>query len=240
MSAITKHGFNQEQVQLIKSTIMAGKTPPTDNELALFGIVCQRSGLDPFAKQVYAIQRYDKNTKSHKWTFQISVDGLRAIADRTGQYAGSDEPVYDEGLDCYEFEQTGRGLPSVCKVTVWKMVGGQRCPFVGVAKYTEFVQTYDGKPSGLWTSMPLTMLAKCAESQALRKAFPQCRHMEDDVSTIAVDPVPEDDQWRIDGYNWGVSQGVDPETALEISKIAKDKRDLSQRMKSVIPVKVES
>jgi phage recombination protein Bet len=239
-TAIVKQGFNQEQIALIKSTIMAGKTPPSDNELALFGMICQRAGLDPFAKQVYAIQRYDKANKAYKWTFQISVDGLRAIADRTGQYAGSDEPLFDEGLDCFSFEQTGRTLPSICKVTVWKMIGGQRCPFVGIAKYSEFVQTYEGKPSGLWQNMPLTMLAKCAESQALRKAFPQCNSLLPEASTtepiVETEPLQDPDQWRIDGYEWALQQGIDPNDATEICKIAKDKLDLLQRLKSAIPV----
>jgi len=233
-SAIIKHGFNQDQVNLIKSTLMAGKTPPTDDELALFFMICQRSGLDPTAKQIYAIQRYDNKTKAYKWTFQVSIDGLRAIADRTGQYAGSDEPLFDEGLDLFEFETSGRPFPTVCKVTVYKMVGGQRCPFIGVAKYSEFVQKYEGKPSGLWATMPCNMLAKSAESQALRKAFPQCSNTVATVESVAIEPAPDD--WRIKGYEWGISQGVDTETAREICNIAKDKNDLLQRLKSAIPL----
>lgn len=224
-NAIVKHGFNQEQVKLIKSTIMAGKDP-SDAELALFGMVCRKSGLDPFAKQVFAIQR------GGKWSFDISIDGYRAIADRTGQYAGSDEPTYDEGLELYEFEQSGRSLPTVCKVTVWKMVQGNRCPFVGVAKYGEF-----NSNSPLWKKMPCQMLSVAAERQALRKAFPQCVAVENAVGDVveAVDVVP-DEQWRIDGYQWGIGQGVDPNEAREICNVAKDKADLAQRLKSAIPV----
>lgn len=162
---------------------MSGKSVPTDDDLALFGVICQRAQLDPFAKQIFAIER------KGKWTFQVSVDGLRAIADRTGQYAGSDEPLYDEGLDLFSFEMSGRTLPTLCKVTVWKIVHGVRCPFTGVAKYAEFCQTYDGSPSGLWLKMPLNMLAKCAESQALRKAFPQCSQAEQSVKAIEAETV---------------------------------------------------
>ena len=228
MSAIIKHGFNQEQISLIKSTIMAGKSTPTDNDLALFGTICQRAGLDPFAKQIYAIER------AGKWTFQVSIDGLRAIADRTGLYAGSDEPMFDEGLDLFEFEMSGRTVPTVCKVTVYKMVGGVRCPFVGIAKYSEFCQSYQGKPSGLWATMPCNMLAKSAESQALRKAFPQCNNTAATIEAVEAATVESDD-WRIKGYEWALQQGVDPDDASEICKIAKDKSDLLQRLKSAIP-----
>lgn len=227
MSAIVKHGFNQEQVSLIKATIMAGKSTPTDNDLALFGTICQRAGLDPFAKQIYCIER------GGKWTFQVSIDGLRAIADRTGTYAGSDEPLFDEGLDVFEFETSGRTIPRVCKVTVYKIVEGIRCPFVGVARYSDFAQTYNGKPSGLWEKMPTHMLSVRAESQALRKAFPQCNAISSDVEAIDSNPVPED--WRVKGYEWGISQGVDPNDAREIANIAKDKGDLLARLKSAIP-----
>jgi phage recombination protein Bet len=220
--------FSADQVALIKQTIMAGKSTPTDNDLALFGMICQRSGLDPFAKQIYAIER------KGKWTFQISIDGLRAIADRTGQYAGSDEPLYDEGLDLFAFEQSGRKLPTICKVTVWKMVGGQRCPFVGIAKYSEFLQSYDGKPSGLWATMPLNMLAVRAESQALRKAFPQCNSVASAVDAEAIQPA-EDDDWRVSGYNWAVSQGLDPNVAANIVNQAVSKEHLFKAIKQVLP-----
>jgi phage recombination protein Bet len=223
--ALVKHGFTQAQVELIKSTIMSGKTAPTDNDLALFGLVCQRTGLDPFSKQIYAIER------AGKWTFQLGIDGLRAIAERSGQYAGSDEPLFDEGLTQYECEAQGRKAPTVCKVTVWRIIQGHRCPFVGVTKFSEYVQSYNGKPSGLWEKMPFAMLAKTAESQALRKAFPQVSSVEQSIQ-----PQQEPDDWRIAGYEWGLSQGIAADVASNIANIAKDKTDLFARMKTAIPV----
>lgn len=165
--------FNDEQTKLIKATIMSGQTDPTDNDLALFGMICQRMGLDPFSKQIYAIER------KGRWTFQVSIDGLRAIAERTGVYAGSDEPLYDEGLDLFSFEESGRKIPKVCKVTVWKIAGGVRCPFVGIARYSESKQNTPN-----WSQMPAHMLAVRAEAHALRKAFPQVKQMEEYASVI--------------------------------------------------------
>jgi len=167
---LSQQKFGKHQIDLIKNTLMVAKDaqPPSDDELGLFLAICDRMALDPCAKQIYPVFR------KGKWTVQIGIDGLRAIADRTGQYAGSDEPLFDEGLSVFEFEHSGRKLPTVCKVTVWKIVSGVRCPFVGVARYSEFVQTFQGKVAKTWDEMPLNQLAKCAESQALRKAFPQC------------------------------------------------------------------
>jgi len=232
MSALTKTThFSPEQVALIKSHLMAsGKDAPSpsDADLQLYGMVCQRLNLDPFSKQIYAIQR------KGKWTFQVSIDGLRAIADRTGQYAGSDEPLFDEGLTEYQCEQQGRTVPSICKVTVYKIVQGHKCAFVGVAKYNEFVQGFNGKPGETWLKMPYTMLAKCAESQALRKAFPQVVQVEKQATTTINAETIEPADWRINGANWAIAQGVDVETAHDISQVAKSKQDLMNRVQSLL------
>lgn len=211
MSNLTTTNFNAEQTRLIKQTIMSGRTEPTDNDLALFGLICQRTGLDPFSKQIYAIER------GGKWVFQISIDGLRAIADRTGFYAGSDEPVFDEGLDLYQLEEAGRKNPKVCKVTVWKIVQGIRCPFVGVARMSDF-SAVAGR-SQVWKEMPAHMLAVRAESFALRKAFPQVAQVEEYTGSVAEavteavwEPAETPRQYLIRRLN---EEGVDPSANAE-------------------------
>ncbi|MEG4010500.1 phage recombination protein Bet [Microcoleus sp. Pol11C1] len=156
--------FNESQVRLLKSTILDDQT--TNDELALFSLVCGRTGLDPFARQVYGIRR------KGKLTFQTSIDGYRLIADRTRKYAGSDDAIFDEGLNLYQHLESGRKLPTVATVTVWKLVENVRCPFTASASWSQYSQTYSGKLTETWAKMPHLMLSKCAESLALRKAFP--------------------------------------------------------------------
>jgi len=150
---LSKIEFTDENVALIKDTIALGAT---DNELKLFLYQCQRTGLDPMTRQIYFMKR------SGKVTVQTSIDGFRVIAERSGDYAGQDEPQFIK-------DETGN---LYCKVTVYRFRGETRYPAaVGVAYWAEYCP-----PSGqdfMWKKMPHTMLAKVAEALALRKAYPQ-------------------------------------------------------------------
>ena len=153
--------LSREKLDLIKQTVAKGAT---DLELQLFFHACQRTGLDPLMKQMYAIKRWNSADKRETLTFQTGIDGYRLIADRTGQYAGSSDA---------EYELNDEGFPAVAKVTVTKLVAGTPCPFTASARWSEYVQrTREGKPTSMWERMPFLMLAKCAEALALRKAFP--------------------------------------------------------------------
>ena len=140
-------------VDLIRRTVAQGASP---DELKLFLYTARRAGLDPLARQIYYVRRQGKGT------VQVSIDGLRLIADRTGRYAGGDAAEF--------LGETDAGMPAIARVTVYKMVGGVRCPFSATARWEEY---YPGEAQGFtWRKMPHTMLAKCAEALALRRAFP--------------------------------------------------------------------
>jgi len=171
--ALATHTLTPEQIGLVKRQILHGKRPATDDELALFIGQCERTGLDPFARQIYGIFRWDKASNEEKMTVQVSIDGFRLVAERTGHYAGQDGPFW-----CGEDGQWAdiwlrKEAPRAAKVIVRKVVGGQVIETPAVAHYDEYVAMSYGKPSGLWPSKPALMLAKCAEALALRKAFPQ-------------------------------------------------------------------
>ena len=161
---VQPYAFDSEEIRLIKSTILDERA--TNDELKLFSMICQKTGLDPFSRQIYGIRR------KGKLTFQTSIDGYRLIADRTEKYAGNDEPIFDEGLNLYQHLTSGRKFPTTATITVWKLCGGQRCPFSASAAWLQYAQFFNGKLGENWEKMPHLMLAKCAEALALRKAFP--------------------------------------------------------------------
>lgn len=167
----TIYGWNREQFDLIRSQIAPRAN---EQELQLFGQICQRTGLDPFARQIYAIHRDTWNSqtkqKEPKMTIQVSIDGFRLIADRTGLYAGSE--TFWCGADGEWRDVWLSSIPPMAaKVVVYK--GNSSKGFVGVARFDAYAQTdKNGALISMWAKMPDVMIAKCAESLALRKAFP--------------------------------------------------------------------
>lgn len=152
-TALIKMDFTTDQVALIKSQVAVGST---NDELALFLNQCKRTGLDPLTKQIYFMKR------GGKMTIQTSIDGFRVIAERSGDYAGQDEP---------EFISENGNL-TCAKVRVYRFKYAVRyCASVGVAFMSEYMP--QGGQDFMWKKMPHTMLAKVAEALALRKAYPQ-------------------------------------------------------------------
>ena len=147
--------WTPEQTQLISTTIAPGCSA---DELRLFAYACQRTGLDPFSKQIYAIRR------GGRMTIQAGIDGLRAIAERTGELDGSRTEWCGEDGQWVDVWLNSKP-PAAAKTTIYRK--GSQHPFTGVARFADY-----NAGQGLWSKMPAAMIAKCSEALALRKAFP--------------------------------------------------------------------
>jgi phage recombination protein Bet len=152
--------FSSEQRQMIRDTFANGAT---DAEFAVLLEVSKARRLNPLLRQIHFVKRYDSVKRREVWATQVSIDGLRAIAERTKLYDGQDEP---------EFEYDAKGGIKLARVKVYRKDWGR--PAVGVARWEEYVQTTkEGGPTRFWRQMAHVMLGKCAEALALRKAFPE-------------------------------------------------------------------
>jgi phage recombination protein Bet len=165
--------WDEAQKALAKRTVCKGAN---DDEFNLFMAVCQRTGLDPFARQIYSIRRKQWNSQTRAYEeaqiTQVSIDGFRLIADRTSKYAGQVGPWWCDKSGEWREVWLEDEPPAAAKVGVLRRDFHQ--PIFSVAVHKSYVQTNaHGDPVSRWKTDPAGMLAKCAEALALRRAFPQ-------------------------------------------------------------------
>lgn len=208
--------FSNREIELLKKTIAPGTN---NDQLALFVQVCSQLGLNPFARQIYAVIRSEKQkdgSYEKKMAIQTSIDGYRLLAQRSNEYAGQEGPYwYDEETKEWVDVWLKDTPPAAAKVGVMRK--GFAKPIYAVARYATYVaRDKNGNINHytLWSKMPEVMIAKVAEALALRRAFPaelsgiytseEMEQADGHVSTVETTPVPTSREL----YRLGAERGM--------------------------------
>jgi phage recombination protein Bet len=174
-----KGELTQPQIDnLVQAGIVPKDTPKA--QILIFAQVCSEKNLSPFSKEIYLLGY------GNKYSIITGIDGFRSIAARTGELAGCDDAKFDlqpNGAYCTAAQLAANNkLPTTCTITIYRVVAGVRCPFTHTAVFKEFSSSQQK-----WASMPFQMIAKVAESFALRKAFADATsgiHIEEERAAI--------------------------------------------------------
>jgi phage recombination protein Bet len=163
--------FTPLQMDLIRKTLCPHGI--SDSDFQLFIETAKRKRLDPFSRQIYVATRRTKNNDG-TWNIrhvpEATIDGFRAIAQRTGEYQGQTGPYWCGKDGVWKDVWTADEPPAAAKIGALRK--GFLEPLVAVADWKGYVQTTTQGVGHMWKKLGPTMLAKCAEALALRRAFP--------------------------------------------------------------------
>lgn len=175
---------------------LAGLDEASDADLDMLKMVANRTGLDPFAKEIYLIGRKTKTGGYRgepvrwetKWTVQAGIDGFRKVTRRWAD--ARNESVSIQPATFFKEDGTETpiwlkkwGFPVAASVTI--RIGDAETTHV--VMWDEYAQTKkDGGYTQMWNDKPTTMLGKCAEAGAHRKicSLTAGMYVEEEMQTV--------------------------------------------------------
>jgi phage recombination protein Bet len=174
-SALTTAEYNEAIRTALKSSLYPGAS---DASVDLVLSYCKAAGLDPMKKPVHIVPMWDSKAKEMRDVVMPGIGLYRTDAARTGQFAGMSEPEFGPMIT----ERLGNRdvtFPEWCKVTAYRQLpSGHVAEFTAVEFWIENYAVKGGKdqdqsPNAMWSKRVRGQLAKCAQAQALRMAFPE-------------------------------------------------------------------
>lgn len=157
---------NKDLYSALKSSLYPGAQ---DSSIQMVLSYCRAAKIDPMLKAVHIVPMRGRDV------VMPGVGFYRIQAERSGSYAGISEPEFGPDITS-ELGGVKVTYPEWCKVTVKKIIQGHVCEFVAKEYWIENYATKGGDskvPNSMWSKRPKAQLAKCSESQALRKAWPE-------------------------------------------------------------------
>jgi len=200
----------------------------SDVEVQLLIDTAKRLGLDPIMRQVWYQARADKSG-TKKAQVLATIDGLRVVAERSGEYEGQTAPQWCGEDGVWREVWTAKiAMLVAARVGVYRK--GFREPMYAVARVAAY-----SSGQGQWEKNGDNMTSKCAEALALRKAFPQLLsgiytgdEMEHDRPEAVIDAAPTRSRAELLADTL-----AELETAADLKRlIAKRRRDLAAEPQS--------
>ena len=161
-----------EMIKVLSSSHYPGATPESVGMVVAY---CSALSVDPLMKPVHIVPMWDKKANSMRDVVMPGIALYRIMASRAGTHCGTSEPEFGPTIEDRLGDKPVR-YPEWCRVRVKTLVGGQVVEFVGMEYWLENYATAGRNtdaPNSMWAKRPFAQLAKCAEAQALRRAFPE-------------------------------------------------------------------
>ncbi|UKA03893.1 phage recombination protein Bet [Photobacterium damselae] len=261
---VAQRGLDQSTWGALQNSVFPG----AKEESILMAVdYCLSRQLDILLKPVHLVpmsvktphkDHHGKDIYEYRDVVMPGIGLYRIQADRSGTYAGADEPEFgpiitmqlgdDKSVMDYQF-------PEWCKYTVYKLIGDRIVTFSAKEYWIENYATaskYTSTPNAMWKKRPYAQLAKCAEAQALRKAWPDigqaptAEEMEGkDFTSIEKDITPQKqptpqitfyptEMFDANLSNWRNAIQSGKRTAEQIISLVESKGALTEGQKSVI------
>ncbi len=194
--SLQKAELSAEQIDTLhKAGIIPANTPAAI--VQVFAHACNQHNLSPFKKEIYLVKY------GSQYSTIVGIDGFRIKAARTGQYAGCDDVKFDVQPNgafatAAQLKSAGK-LPVTATITVYRIVGGVRCPFTHTAVFAEFYGTAPAYSKA--ASMPFQMIAKVAEGFALKKGFSDelaGLHIEEEAAAFSGETISAQTTYNVD------------------------------------------
>jgi len=172
LAVVTPARSDAELIPVLQSSLYPGAS---EESIRMALAYCRARGLDPMLKPVHIVPMYDKASRSMRDVILPGIPLYRIQAARTGQYAGKTEPEFGPDVT-RTIDRVEVTFPAWCRVTVSRIVAGEVRQFTAKEFWLENYATAGrdtDAPNAMWRKRPYGQLAKCAEAQALRMAFPE-------------------------------------------------------------------
>lgn len=209
--------ISPEIFSALKNSLYPGAS---DSSILMVLEYCKAAKLDPIQKPVHIVSMLVKTGKKDAKGYDIKeyrdviMPGIglyRTQAHRSGMCLGTTSPEFGEDIT----ERIGDlhiTYPKYCKITVKKLVGTHIVEFTAIEFWKENYASKsnsDKTPNIMWAKRPYAQIAKCAEAQALRKAFPEL---------LGSQPTAEEMEGKLLDYE-DISESNTTEKTKELDKI---------------------